>query len=133
MKILTGINNLALSLALIGAMACSSAPDNLGSLDLKAWRSDRGGCENKRSLLVESFKEEESQLLGKFIDDIGTLLGRPDIHQLGERNIKLYVYFLEEGPHCDDIKVKSDAKKAILKFNAVGLLTEITFQNRPLE
>ncbi|PWJ56653.1 hypothetical protein CLV98_111147 [Dyadobacter jejuensis] len=113
-------------------LGCSSPPDTLGGLNLKAWRADRGGCNNERSQLVEAFKGEEEQLKGRFIDDIGALLGRPDIHQLGERNIKLYVYFLESGPQCGDMKVKSNAPKAILKFNAVGLLTEITYQDRPL-
>jgi hypothetical protein len=115
-----------------GFLACSPAPDTLGSLDLKKWRGDRNACKDERKALVNDFKAEEKQLLGKFIDEIGELLGRPDIHQLGERNTKFYVYFLEKGIQCEDIGKKSPAKKAILKFNAVGLLSEITYQDRPL-
>jgi len=112
--------------------ACSSQPDKLGRLDLKKWQGDRGACNSVRTGLADDFKAEQKQLMGKFIDEVGTLLGRPDIHQLGERNIKFYVYFLEKGTQCDDIKANSKAKKVILKFNAVGLLSEITYQDRAL-
>ena len=112
--------------------ACSSQPDKLGRLDLKKWRGDRGACNSIRTGMADDFKAEQKQLMGKFIDEVGTLLGRPDIHQLGERNIKFYVYFLEKGTQCDDIKTNSKAKKVILKFNAVGLLSEITYQDRAL-
>lgn len=116
----------------IGLAACSTPPDTLGKLDLKKWRQDRGGCKNERSALIDDLRGEQKQLVGKFADDIGKILGRPDIHQLGERNTKFYIYFLEKGPQCDDITKKSDAKKMILKFNAIGLMSEITYQSRPL-
>ncbi|MCF2489496.1 hypothetical protein [Dyadobacter sp. CY347] len=123
--------NLVLAM-LVAITACSSPPDKLGSLDLVKWRGDRGGCTNVRAGLENDFKSIEKQLKGKFADDIGDLLGRPDIHQLGERNQKFYVYFLAKGEQCADIKAKSTAPKVILKFNAVGLLSEITYQTRPL-
>ncbi|WP_439555899.1 hypothetical protein [Dyadobacter sp.] len=112
--------------------ACGAAPDKLGKLDLKKWRSDRGGCEDIRGALKQDFKAVQEELKGKFADDITKILGRPDIHQLGERNQKFYVYFLEKGPQCENIQSPSNAEKVILKFNAVGLLSEITYQSRPL-
>ncbi len=118
---------------LIGFVAgCSSAPDQLGNLDLKKWRGDRGGCNDVRKSLEGDFRSVEKELKGKFADTIGELLGRPDIHQLGERNTKFYVYFLEKGPQCENMQAKSEARKVLLKFNAVGLLSEITYQDRPL-
>lgn len=112
--------------------ACSDAPDKIGNLDLKKWRSDRGGCNDARKALESDFKAVEKELKGKFADGVGEILGRPDIHQLGERNTKFYVYYLEKGPQCENMQAKSDARKVILKFNAVGLLSEITYQERPL-
>ncbi|WP_170982681.1 hypothetical protein [Dyadobacter frigoris] len=112
--------------------ACSAPPDKLGKLDVKKWRQDRGGCKGDRVSLISDLKAEQKQLLGKFADDIGKILGRPDIHQLGERNTKFYIYFLEKGAQCEDITKKSDARKVILKFNAIGLMSEITYQSRPL-
>ncbi|WP_254412747.1 hypothetical protein [Dyadobacter diqingensis] len=117
----------------LGLVACSTPPDTLGKLDLKKWREDRGGCKSERSVLVADLRGEQKQLLGKFADDIGKILGRPDIHQLGERNTKFYIYFLEKGPQCDDITKKSEAKKVILKFNAIGLLSEINYQTTVLK
>ncbi|GAB3177356.1 hypothetical protein [Telluribacter humicola] len=114
-------------------VACTSAPEKLGSLDLVKWRQDRGACKGDRATLVNAFKAEQKVLVGKFANEVGELLGRPDIHQLGGRNQKFYVYFLEKGTHCDDITKKSYSPKVILRFNAVGLLTEITYQSQPLE
>ena len=123
---------LALASLFFGLAACSAPPDTLGKLDLKKWRQDRGGCKNERTGLVADMRAEQKQLMGKFADDIGKILGKPDIHQLGAGNTKFYVYFLEKGPQCDDITKKSEAKKMILKFNAIGLMSEITYQSRPL-
>jgi hypothetical protein len=108
---------------------CQSAPDKLGRLDLLKWRQDRGSCNGIRPTLVEDFKIEQANLMGKFADDVGLILGRPDIHQLGSRNQKFYVYFIEKGTQCEDIAKPSPAMKVILRFNAVGLLSEITYQS----
>jgi len=126
------MKSIIIAALLAGMLACSSKPDKLGRLDLQKWRGDRGGCEGLRMKQTEDFKAEQKQLMGKFIDEVGTILGRPDIHQLGERNQKFYVYFLEKGPHCENSQTKSKARKVILKFNAVGLLSEITYQTQPL-
>ncbi len=121
-----GLLALILVATLVG---CSSPPDRLGKLDLVKWRQDRRACEGIRQTLVADFKAEQAQLMEKFADDVGQILGKPDIHQLGGRNQKYYVYFLEKGPQCDDITQNSSALKVILRFNAVGLLSEITYQN----
>jgi len=121
-----------LSLIFTFLLACSNPPEKLGNMDLNKWRSDRGGCNNTRKAMEKDLKAAEAELKGKFADTVGDILGRPDIQQLGERNTKFYVYFLEKGPQCDDMKAKSAAKKVILKFNAVGLLSEITYQDRAL-
>ena len=114
----------------IGLLAgCSSGPEKLGRLDLVKWREDRGACAGIRPGLVDDFKIEQANLMGKFADDVGEILGKPDIHQLGGRNQKFYVYFLEKGRQCEDITKPSPALKVILRFNAVGLLSEITYQN----
>ncbi|WP_428659196.1 hypothetical protein [Runella sp.] len=112
--------------------SCSSAPEKIGNLDLVKWRSDRGGCKDVRKGLEKEFVKVQNEFLGKHIDEVGYALGRPDIQQLASRDQKFYVYFLEKGVHCNDITQKSAAQKAILRFNAVGLLSEITFQARPL-
>ncbi len=113
-------------------VGCSSPPDKFGNLDLIKWRSDRGGCNDVRKGLENDLKQTQDKLLGMHIEEVGRMLGRPDINQLAGRDQKFYVYFLEKGPHCNDIAQKSNAQKLILRFNSIGLLSEITFQARPL-
>ncbi len=116
---------------LLFLISCA-APDQLGELDLIKWRNDRGSCKNERGALEPAFKNIEPQLLGMHIDKATKTLGRPDIQQLAARDQKYYVYFLENGPHCQDITKKSSARKVLLRFNAVGLLAEIIYQTDPL-
>lgn len=109
------------------SVSCSK-PSAIGSLDLETWRSDRGGCEQKRAAQIEDFKAIQSQLPGKSANEIGRLFGAPDIQQLGKRNLKIYVYYLENGAHCHDKSVASEAEKVVFRFNAVSLLTEVSVQ-----
>ena len=122
---------LAFHFSLFTLLSCT-APEKLGSLDLVKWRADRGSCKNERTTQIEAFKSVEAELLGRHIDNVTETLGRPDIHQLASRDQKYYVYFLEKGVHCQDITQKSVARKVLLRFNAIGLLAEITFQTEAL-
>ncbi len=108
---------------------CSSAPDQFGKLDLKKWRGDRGGCNGVRAKLVPDFKAEIQNLKGKTANTIGELLGRPDVNQIEDRNQKFYIYFLEKGPQCDQAGAKSNSRSVAIRMSAIGLATEITFQN----
>ncbi len=112
----------------LSIISCA-APDKIGSLDLVQWRNDRGGCAGKRMALLPDFEKSEPELLSKHIDTITKALGRPDIFQLGGRDTKFYVYFFETGTHCQDKAKPSAAKRVTLKFNAVGLLSEIRYGN----
>ncbi|GAB3953037.1 hypothetical protein GCM10028805_36030 [Spirosoma harenae] len=114
---------------LISCLGCSSAPDQFGKLDLKKWRGDRGGCNDIRATLLSDFKAEVQNLKGKSANEIGDLLGRPDINQLVDRNQKFYIYFLEKGIHCDQPATKSTSRSVAIRMSAIGLATEITFQN----
>ena len=108
---------------------CGSAPDQFGKLDLKKWRGDRGGCNGVRATLVPGFKAEIQNLKGKTANTIGELLGRPDVNQIADRNQKFYIYFLEKGPQCDQAGGKSVSRSVAIRMSAIGLATEITFQN----
>lgn len=110
-----------------GLYSCGQAPDKLNGLDLIKWRSDKMGCLDIRKQLVPEFKKNEKDLLGKLADEITKTLGHPDIQQLGARNQKYYIYFLEKGPQCDSTSVRSDAPKVILRFNAIGILSEFSY------
>lgn len=108
---------------------CGSAPDEFGKLDLKSWRGDRGGCNGVRATLLPGFKAEIQNLKGKTTNTIGELLGRPDVNQIADRNQKFYIYFLDKGTHCDQAGGKSTSRSVAIRMSAIGLATEITFQN----
>ncbi len=110
-------------------LSCDSAPDQFGQLNLKEWRGDRGGCNGVRATLLPAFKAEVQNLKGKRTNTIGDLLGRPDINQIADRNQKFYIYFLEKGSHCDQPGVKSESRSVAIRMSAMGIATEITFQN----
>lgn len=120
---------LFLSLTVILFSGCGSAPDQFGKLDLKKWRSDRGGCNGVRATLVPDFKAEVQHIKGQSANTLTELLGRPDINQIADRNQKFYIYFLEKGPQCDQAGAKSNSRSVAIRMSAIGLATEITFQN----
>lgn len=116
-------------LLLGGLVSCSPPPDQFGRLDLRKWRGDRGGCTGVRASILPDFRAEIQNLKGKRVDVIGELLGRPDINQIADRNQKFYIYFLEKGPQCDKPGTKSTSRSVAIRMSAIGLATEITFQN----
>ncbi|QJD77913.1 hypothetical protein [Spirosoma rhododendri] len=122
-------SNVFLLLALLGLFSCEPPPDQFGRLDLKKWRSDRGGCNGIRAAILPDFRAEIQNLKGKRSDTIGDLLGRPDINEIADRNQKFYIYFLEKGPQCDKPGAKSTSRSVAIRMSAIGLATEITFQN----
>ncbi|GAB3642105.1 hypothetical protein GCM10027423_27410 [Spirosoma arcticum] len=118
-----------LTLLIALSVSCGPAPDTFGKLDLKKWRGDRGGCNGVRSTLVPAFRAEIQNLKGNSANTIGELLGRPDINQIADRNQKYYIYFLEKGTHCDRPSEKSNSPSVAIRMSAIGLATEVTFQN----
>jgi hypothetical protein len=108
---------------------CYPAPDTFGKLDAKAWRNDRRACKGIRAKLVTDFRAEIENFKGKSANDVGGILGGPDINQIADRNQKYYVYFLESGPQCNDTKAQPSAPTVALRMSAMGVVTEITFQN----
>src|ERR1051325_6568855 len=111
MKSVRSLTLIVTLLTLVSVLTgCEPVPDQFGKLNLKKWRSDRGGCAGVRATLVPDFKAEIENLKGKTANTIGELLGRPDINQIADRNQKFYIYFLEKGTHCDRPGTKSASK-----------------------
>ena len=107
-----------------------AGPDKLGTLDLKAWRNDRGGCKGIRQGLLPQFMTVRDQFKGIHANDLGKMLGRPDVNEITDRNSKIYVYYVEKGPHCgDNPGARSGARSVALRVSAIGLVTEVSVQN----
>ncbi len=108
--------------------ACTKKP-NVTGLETAVFRKDRGGCSGLRTGQAEWFKEHRLDWKGVSSNDVEEVLGKPDIQQLADRNQEYYIYFLGAGEHCADIKKPSTAPSIAFRFSAMGLATEITFQN----
>ena len=113
----------------LSLFSCTPPPDEFGKLDLKKWRGDRGGCNGVRAALEPDLRAEVQNLKGKMANTIGELLGRPDVNQIADRNQKFYIYFLEKGPQCNQVGAKLDSRSVAIRMSAMGVATEITFQN----
>src|SRR5690606_12289005 len=99
-----------------------------GSLVLVQWRKDKAGCDYKSIEMTDALLSEKELVLGKSSNEIGKLYGSHDINQQGKRNQKMYIYSLEHGTQCDGTVQTSQSQKAVFRFNAVSLLTEINLQ-----
>jgi hypothetical protein len=118
-----------LSLCIIFLLAsCTHKPD-LNGLDLALFKKDRGGCNGDRLKQIAWLKSNKMTWKGVSSNDMEDILGKPDIQQLADRNQEYYIYFLESGEHCAKITNPSQAKTMAFRFSAIGLATEITFQN----
>ena len=107
--------------------SCTHQPD-LKGFDTQTWQADRGGCGGRRQHLLEKLRALRSELKGTSANDFADLFGKPDINQLTDRNQEYYIYYLEPGPHCQNIETRSQALSVAVRFSAIGLATEITFQ-----
>ena len=116
-----------LALVLFIFASCTNQPD-LAGFDVEAFKKDRGGCSGPREKQIDWLKTHKMTWKGVSSNDLEDILGKPDIQQLADRNQEYYVYFLEKGPHCDNIKKPSTARTMAFRFSAMGLTTEITFQ-----
>jgi hypothetical protein len=113
---------------ILGQISCTKKPD-LKGFDLAVWKSDKGGCKNLRINQIKALKALRNELKSVTENDIGALFGKPDLQRLGERNQEYYIYFVESGDQCQKMNDKTLAKSVAFRFNAMGLTTEVTFQN----
>jgi hypothetical protein len=122
---------LGLAIIALGLNACKPDPKIAQlekMIDLVAWKNDKGGCRNQRILMLDSLKAAKETIRGLDINDVTTVMGRPDMQVLTGRNQKFYVYGLEEGLHCQDIRQATQARTMALRFSALGTVTEVIFQ-----
>lgn len=108
--------------------SCTKQPD-LAGFDAEAFKQDRYGCGTSRMNQAAWLKEHKMTWKGVTSNNMEDILGKPDIQQLADRNQEYYIYFLSPGPQCENIKNPSQARTVAFRFSAMGLATEITFQN----
>lgn len=104
-------------------LSCGKELPHLQGIDLKAWKTDRGGCHGERTSFIEPMTSQKDLL--KALDEmqIVELLGRPDQNELYTRKQKFYIYLMEPGPACANKKEKP--KQLVIRFNAMGFAKEV--------
>ncbi len=109
--------------------ACKETPP-LENFDQQTWKQDQLGCQSLRKSLLENLKANESRLIGLGQNQIISLLGKPDLQQLYQRNQRFYVYFYQKGKQCEDkTKVNiQDAPLVKIRFSALDRVTELRIQ-----
>ncbi|MBC7921927.1 MAG: hypothetical protein H7Z75_12665 [Ferruginibacter sp.] len=108
------------------AVACGSPKQfNFPAAD---WQRDRLGCTGRREALAGELEAIRRDLRGLTEPEILGLLGKPDAQALQGRGQKYFVYYLETGPQCDNARAVSQARTVAIRLNALGFVTELTYQ-----
>jgi hypothetical protein len=110
--------------ALLGG--CQSA-GKFAEFDSGVWKNDRLGCGGKRQELRGQFDKIRLELKGSTQDQVINVLGKPDFQRLYQRNQKFYIYFMEPGTQCEGKSETSQARTVVLRFSAIGLVTEVLY------
>jgi len=97
------------------------------NFDQESWQKDKMACGEIRTKMAADFENIRRELLGFSQDDIIDVLGKPDLQLLQGRSQKFYVYFIETGSQCEGKTGLSQARTVSVRFNALGLATEIIY------
>ncbi|MCS6974668.1 MAG: hypothetical protein N2044_05170 [Cyclobacteriaceae bacterium] len=103
---------------------CAKPLPEITEIDLQQWKADRHGCNGYRENTSETFLNQKEKLLGLSENQILKLIGKPDAAELYKRNQKFYYYALSADSTCNSPSGLS--KKLSLRFNATGLVKEVT-------
>lgn len=129
-KPLFSFRRIWLALPAVVLWLCSCQSDGkFSGFDADAWKDDRLGCGGKRQALRQQFDKIRTELKGSMQDQVLRILGKPDYQRLHQRNQKFYVYFTEPGPQCDGKAEASQALTVVIRFSALGIVTEVLYNN----
>jgi hypothetical protein len=103
--------------------SCRNTEIKLDDVDLEAWMNDPGGCRGLRIHAAEPLRRQREKLLRLNEMEVKHLLGKPDENELYVRGQKFYRYYLEPSAVCTN--ATEDALSLVIRFNAVGLSSEV--------
>jgi hypothetical protein len=100
----------------------------LDNIALKVFKKDRIGCKNDRTPMIVELEKQKKKFLGISENEIFYTIGRYDYQTIDKKNEKVFVYFLEKGTQCENLRNRTEATCLILKFNSVSLVKEAIIQ-----
>jgi hypothetical protein len=100
----------------------------LDNIALEVFKKDRIGCKNDRTPMIGELEKQKKKFLGISENEIFYTIGRYDYQTIDKKNEKVFVYFLESGTQCENLRNRTEATCLILKFNSVSLVKEAIIQ-----
>ena len=116
------------TLVLIALSSCGKQKVELEGFDKAAWQADTYGCNDTRMAQLEVVKANRELLLEKTQNEIKSVLGSPDEHELYERTRKFFYYYLEPSDKCGD-STNTYPRILQIRFNALDISNEIFIKN----
>jgi len=105
------------------ALSCKEVT-KLDNFDRIEWQRDKNGCMGIRKKMVESLEKQSNKLKDLSQNQVLQLLGKPDIHNLYQRQQRFYVYFVEKGIQCDSLQFPA-GKSLQVRFSALDKVSEL--------
>ncbi len=105
-------------------IGCQEKPALTG-FDQVAWRQDVRSCNNTRPKLISALNKVTPQLIGLRHNTIIEILGKPEGNSLEKSGQRIYYYFVEDGPQCNNKTNFKGAKKVFLRFDALDRVNKI--------
>lgn len=116
-------------LIFIIAAGCGGKDIRIEDFDQQKWKEDQFGCKSDRIDLSKTLLDKKEELLGRSNGEIIEFLGKPDKTELYRRNQKFFHYYLTPGAECSATIQSGGPAIISLRFNATGLVNEITLFN----
>ncbi len=116
-----------ISIFLFVVLSSCTTSLTIEGFDKDAWINDKDGCLGKRKELINQVITNKETLLGKSQDQIKSLLGQPDMHEIYRRAQRFYIYSLDPGSSCEKYIAGKTAANLTLRFNALGRVHEVVY------
>jgi hypothetical protein len=107
-------------------IACTETP-NLDNIDLKKWKADKNACLEYRIEVVDELLSQKDKLKGLSQNQMISLLGTADKHQLYERSQKFFIYYLNPNENCDQY-TEGYVKALYIRFNSLDQAIDFNVQ-----
>ncbi|WP_026464457.1 hypothetical protein [Adhaeribacter aquaticus] len=112
---------------LIIISGCNSKKIDLPGFNQEEWRQDERSCGSRRPNLLPGFRAIRKKLIGLNHYDIITIFGKPEGESLEASGQRIYYYFVEAGPQCQERRAIKGVEKVAIKFDVLDRVNEIIF------
>lgn len=122
------LRKFCLIIPLLVSISCQKSLPDLKDFDSAAWKNDPLGCLNEREKLLNQLEKNKEKFIGLGQNQVLSILGKPDIQNLYQRNQRFYVYFYQKGRQCEEDIYDLDIRNAEvvqIRFSALDAVTEV--------